>query len=210
MLHRQWPGAAGGLAVSVTRLRPAQSDWKVEGTPGRVFLDRITAHIVEHGLSDSALRQLATLAGTSHRMLIYYFGSRDGLLGAVLHELRGVESREILGRATSRRQALEAVWRYYTAPERELEMQIFFYLAGQAAHDRQNASDFTDAVVATWTNELRLVCEREGMDTRSAQAEARLLVASMRGLLLDRLLTGDATGTDAAFKRLLTRASGKA
>jgi AcrR family transcriptional regulator len=194
--------------MSVTQLRPAQASWALDGTPGREFLDRITAHIVAHGLSEAALRHLATIAGTSHRMLIYYFGSRDGLLGAVLHELRGVESREILGRATSRRQALKAVWAYYTAPERELEMQIFFYLAGQAAHDR-GTSDFTDAVVATWTEELRHVCEREGMDTVSAGAEARLLIASLRGLLLDRLLTGDAAGTDKAFQRLLTTASGK-
>ena len=195
--------------MSVTQLRPTQAPWTIDGTPGREFLDRITAHIVEHGLSEAALRHLATIAGTSHRMLIYYFGSRDGLLGAVLHELRGVESREILGRATSRRQALKAVWAYYTAPERELEMQIFFYLAGQAAHDRQDTNDFTDAVVATWTEEFRHVCEREGMDARAAQAEARLLVASMRGLLLDRLLTADEAGTNAAFQRLLSSVSGR-
>ena len=80
---------------------------------------------------------------------------------------------------------------------------------GQAAHDGSAHSDFTDAVVATWTDELRQVCEREGMPPESAQAEARLLIASVRGLLLDRLLTGDETGTDVAFQRLLTT-SGKA
>ena len=80
---------------------------------------------------------------------------------------------------------------------------------GQAAHDGSGHSDFTDAVVATWTDELRQVCEREGMPPESAQAEARLLIASVRGLLLDRLLTGDETGTDVAFQRLLTT-SGKA
>ena len=151
--------------MSVAPLRAADTRSAIEGTPGREFLDRITAHIIEHGLSEAALRQLATIAGTSHRMLIYYFGSRDGLLGAVLHELRGAESREIIGKTKTRRQALQAVWRYYAAPERQLEMQIFFYLAGRAAHDR-SATDFTDAVVATWTEELRHVCEREGMDTQ--------------------------------------------
>ena len=196
--------------MSLTQLRSDQAPWAVEGTPGREFLDRITAHIIEHGLSEAALRQLASIAGTSHRMLIYYFGSRDGLLGAVLHELRGAESREIVGKAKTRRQALQALWRYYTAPERQLEMQIFFYLAGQAAHNRKDRSAFTDAIVATWADELRRVCEREGIDPAPAQAEARLLVASVRGLLLDRLLTGDETGTDLAFQRLLATTSGKA
>lgn len=196
--------------MSVTQVRRGDAPWTVDGTPGREFLDRITAHIIKHGLSDAALRQLATIAGTSHRMLIYYFGSRDGLLGAVLHELRSAESREILGRATSRPQALEALWRYYIAPERQLEMQIFFYLAGQAAHNQSGHRGFTDAIVATWTDEMRQVCEREGMDAASAQAEARLLIASLRGLLLDRLLTRDEAGADVAFQRLLTTTAGKA
>jgi len=196
--------------MSVTQLRPAAAPWTAEGSTGREFLDRITQHIVTHGLSDAALRQLAPIAGTSHRMLVYYFGSRDGLLGAVLHELRGAESREIIGQATSRRDALERVWTYYTAPERQLEMRIFFYLAGQAAHDGQGHADFTDAIVATWTEEMRQVCESDGLDPVAAQAEARLLIAALRGLLLDRLLTGDETGTDQAFHRLATTASGKA
>lgn len=195
--------------MSVTELRPADAPWTAEGSEGRAYLDRITEHIIERGLSEAALRQLAPIAGTSHRMLVYYFGSRDGLLGAVLHELRGAESREIIGQASSRSDALERLWTYYTAPERQLEMRIFFYLAGQAAHDGSGHSDFTDAIVATWTDELRQVCEREGMDPGSAQAEARLLIASVRGLLLDRLLTGDENGTDVAFQRLFTT-SGKA
>jgi hypothetical protein len=47
------------------------------------------------------------------------------------------------------------------------------------------------------------------MDPGSAQADARLLIASLRGLLLDRLLTGDEVGTDEAFQRLLTASLGK-
>jgi AcrR family transcriptional regulator len=184
-------------------------DRYLEGTPGRVFLDRITAHIIEHGLSEVVLRQLAPIAGTSHRMLVYYFGSRDGLLGAVLHELRGAESREIMGNAATRREALQNVWDYFTAPERELEMRIFFYLAGQAAHDGTGSSTFTDAVVATWSDELAAVCEREGMARPTAEAEARLLIAAVRGLLLDRLLTDDPPGVDAAFRHLLVRCSGE-
>lgn len=196
--------------MSVTELGRPDAPWTAEGSTARELLDTITQHIVKHGLADAALRRLALIAGTSHRMLVYYFGSRDGLLGAVLHELRGAESRQIMGQATSRRDALERAWNYYTAPQRELEMRIFFHLAGQAAHDSRGAhSDFTDAIVTTWTRELRDLCEAEGADPDVAQAEARLLIASLRGLLLDRLLTGDEVGTDAAFRRLVATASGK-
>jgi AcrR family transcriptional regulator len=35
------------------------------------------------GIADLSLRQTAAAIGTSHRMLIYHFGSREGLLAAV-------------------------------------------------------------------------------------------------------------------------------
>lgn len=194
--------------LSVTELGTRGSPM-TESTTAREFLDDITEHIANHGLAEASLRRLAQIAGTSHRMLVYYFGSRDGLLGAVFHQLRGAESREIMGKATSRRDALERVWAYYTEPERELEMRIFFHLAGQAAHGGEAQSEFTEDIVSAWTRQLREVCQREGADPESAQAEARLLVASIRGLLLDRLLTGDEAGTDIAFRRLIGTASGR-
>jgi AcrR family transcriptional regulator len=43
-------------------------------------------HVTEHGLGDLSLRRLATALGTSHRMLIYHFGSRQGLLVEIVRE----------------------------------------------------------------------------------------------------------------------------
>ena len=49
--------------------------------------ERLLAAAVDHaldtGIADLSLRQLAAAIGTSHRMLIYHFGSREGLLAAV-------------------------------------------------------------------------------------------------------------------------------
>ena len=41
-------------------------------------------HVAEHGVGNLSLRGLAAALGTSHRMLIYHFGSRDGLLIEVI------------------------------------------------------------------------------------------------------------------------------
>src|ERR1700730_10614042 len=38
---------------------------------------------LQGGLADLSLRELAAAIGTSHRMLLYHFGSREGLLAAV-------------------------------------------------------------------------------------------------------------------------------
>jgi len=40
-------------------------------------------HALDGGIADLSLRQIAAAIGTSHRMLIYHFGSREGLLVAV-------------------------------------------------------------------------------------------------------------------------------
>ena len=51
------------------------------------LLDACTDHALEHGLPDR-LGPLAAAAGTSNRMLIYHFGTRDGLLREILGQAR--------------------------------------------------------------------------------------------------------------------------
>lgn len=48
------------------------------------LLDRLADHVLAHGLSASSLRPLAKAAGTSDRMLLYYFPDKDALIAAVL------------------------------------------------------------------------------------------------------------------------------
>ena len=47
-------------------------------------------HFVADGLGDLSLRKIAAAIGTSHRMLLYHFGSKSGLLVEVV---RAVEAR---------------------------------------------------------------------------------------------------------------------
>jgi AcrR family transcriptional regulator len=44
------------------------------------LLEQATDHVLEHGLIGLTLRPLAAAIGTSDRMLIYHFGSRDALV----------------------------------------------------------------------------------------------------------------------------------
>ena len=54
-------------------------------TPARdALLARCVTWFADHGVGDTSLRTLADGVGTSHRMLIYHFGSREGLLAAVV------------------------------------------------------------------------------------------------------------------------------
>ncbi|HRE60241.1 MAG TPA: TetR/AcrR family transcriptional regulator [Micropepsaceae bacterium] len=48
------------------------------------LLDRLAAHVMAHGLGASSLRPLAKAAGTSDRMLMYYFGDKAGMMTAII------------------------------------------------------------------------------------------------------------------------------
>ena len=57
------------------------------------LLDAATEHVLAHGLGDLSLRNVADALGTSHRMLIYYFGSADGFWQALLFRVRHTEQQ---------------------------------------------------------------------------------------------------------------------
>ena len=50
----------------------------------QLIIERIADHLLAEGLNKTGLRLLAQVAGTSDRMLIYYFGSKEALLNEVL------------------------------------------------------------------------------------------------------------------------------
>ena len=54
------------------------------GDKRTALLDKLADHVLAHGLSASSLRPLAKAAGTSDRMLLYYFADKDALIAAVL------------------------------------------------------------------------------------------------------------------------------
>lgn len=169
------------------------------------WLDRIITHLTETGRAEVSLRQLATVAGTSHRMLFYYFGSRDGVLVSVLDALRRREASDLMLGATGRRAAMQRTWQYFSDPRREIEMKLLFHLCGRAVQEPDVHQMFGNGGIEVWVTALTELGASEGLDPAEAALDARLLVAAARGLALDRLLSGDAAGVDAAFDRLLDR-----
>ena len=144
-------------------------------------LARAADYVLEHGLAGLSLRPLAAALGTSPRMLLYDFGSKDGLVTDVLAEIRRREERLLDADVHS----LEEVWRWIAAPEREAFLRLFFEVYVDAMK-RGEASPF----VREWVDFLT---------GRVDEATATLLIAVVRGLLLDRLATGDTERTDAAL-----------
>jgi AcrR family transcriptional regulator len=168
--------------------------------------DRMLAAAVEQamqgGIADLSLRELAAAIGTSHRMLLYHFGSRQGLLVAVA---RAVEEAQYASVPDGGITAADArrLWQHLSDPALWPQERLFFELYAHALLGRPGTEDFLAAVVEPAIAALADVMVSAGADPVTARAEARLGVAVTRGLLLDLLATQDTAATTEAFELFL-------
>jgi AcrR family transcriptional regulator len=166
--------------------------------------DRLLAatvdYALEHGIGDVSLRQLADAIGTSHRMLVYYFGSKDELLVEVTKAVEQ-EQRDGIALVIDGVEDLGAQWRRLTDPSMWPQERLFFELYAQALQGHAHASALLDGVVDDWLEPLTALAIKEGVPKGRARADARLALAVTRGLLLDLLATGDRKGVNAAMAR---------
>ena len=171
--------------------------------PRQRLLDAAIDYVTQHGIGDLSLRALAAELGTSHRMLIHHFGSKDGLWVAIV---RAVEERqrEILGTVLHEPgkpvgDAARAFWKHISDPSLWPNERLFFELYGRALQGRGPAVGLLDGIVTDWLEPITEVNIALGLPRSEAAAQARLGLAVTRGLLLDLLATRDAAGVDAAM-----------
>ncbi|MDA8047662.1 MAG: TetR/AcrR family transcriptional regulator [Actinomycetota bacterium] len=155
-------------------------------------------HASDHGIADLSLREIAAALGTSHRMLIYHFGSREGLLVAVVREVERRE-RESLGAAPLSGADARRRWDRLADPSLRAQERLFFEIYSHALLGRPGTEGFLDEAVERWISPVKELMIGAGIDDEDAEALARLGLAVTRGLLLDLLATGDTAGTTRAF-----------
>jgi AcrR family transcriptional regulator len=172
--------------------------------PRRRLLDAAIDHVAAHGIADLSLRRLADALGTSHRMLIHHFGSKEGLWVEIVRE---VERRQLAAvgdlvpdDAASYADAARAWWRHISDPALWPNERLFFEVYAQGLQGRAPAAELLDGVVDSWVEPAAAIAVRLGLEPDAATAWARLGVAVTRGLLLDLLATGDRDAVDAAME----------
>ncbi|MCX4097589.1 TetR/AcrR family transcriptional regulator [Nocardia sp. alder85J] len=155
-------------------------------------------------LSDLSLRKLAEHLGTSHRMLIHHFGSRDGFLAALLSELRRQEQRTL--RALADRgdydEALLLLERLYLDPAHRPRIAAFFYVLGLAVQDPATYGEFLDSL-EDWITLVATLGERMGMAPEEARARAQALVWAARGLFVTAITRGDGAAAFEEFRTIV-------
>lgn len=175
--------------------------------PKEKLLTAAIDYVAANGMGDLSLRRLATAIGTSHRMLIYHFGSKEGLLVALIQAVEQ-RQRDALAQLELEPDATladlsRAFWARLTDPALWPHERLFFEIYGQALQGRPGTTALLDGIVADWVEPLTELGIRHGFPENQARASARLGLAVTRGLLLDLLATGDHAGVDAAMTRFI-------
>jgi AcrR family transcriptional regulator len=164
-------------------------------------------YVAEHGVGDLSLRGLAAALGTSHRMLIYHFGSREGLL---IEVIRTVEAQQraalaamLLDEDATPAEIMRRAWNHIADPSLWPNERLFFEIYAQALQGHPHALPVLDGIIDLWVEPLTRIAVAQGRDEAEARAEARLGIAVTRGLLLDLLATHDRAAVDAAMERYI-------
>jgi AcrR family transcriptional regulator len=162
-------------------------------------------YAAEHGLTDLSLRTLAAGLGTSHRMLIFHFGSKEGLLVEVVRAVEA-QQRALLDELRANPQLgpldqMRALWQHLTSPALWPYERLFFEVYAQGLQGRAPAKRLLEDAIDAWLAPIADLLASQGMPWEEASAEARLAIAVTRGLLLDLLAPGDVDAVDAAMDR---------
>ena len=180
------------------------------------LLERAYHYALEHGIADLSLRPLAAAIGTSPRVLLFLFGSKDGLLRALLARARADELSYLDAERASAQDDLAdvvaATWRWLaTGPVRPLLTLWTEAYARSLVEPAGPWSGFASQSVADWLTVLAAAqppAPPPKADDPELAAERTLALSVLRGCLLDLLATGDTDRLTAAVARYLRLTSG--
>ena len=165
------------------------------------LLQACTDHALAHGLPDR-LEPFAAAAGTSSRMLIYHFSTKEALLREVLAEARTRQRRDFEHLLRPRPgeaylATLCTAWAGMTTAPGRAYLELFGRLREDA--EQRLWPGFRLQATTDWLAPLG-----EGMATLGRPELATLVLAVVRGLIMDLEATGDTARTDRAWADLIT------
>src|SRR5215467_8084956 len=169
----------------------------------RELLDRVTDDLARNGLVDFSLRRAARAAGTTHKVLLYHFDGAEDLHAQAIFQLRerrignalaaiaaGPEEQTLADR-------VRAVWPAVAAQEaRVLDQAI-----GLMMYDPGRYAELGRGASQQYLPTLLSLCPPEWTGRRKLEV-AEMILATLRGFLIDALTSGNTTGVEAGFEAL--------
>ena len=168
-----------------------------------LLLDRVLTYAATEGVADKSLREIAAGLGTSHRMLLYHFGSREGLLAAVVGAVEA-QQRAVLSSLVTQvgpgggPELMLRLWDQVSDPGVRPFVRLFFAAVGMAVQGVPGTQVLLDTLTEPWLREAGEAARRLGLPIDPAAL--RLGVATSRGLLLELLAGADAEEVTASYR----------
>jgi AcrR family transcriptional regulator len=169
------------------------------------LLDAAVEYAAEHGFSELTWRPVAAALGVSATTLVHHFGTKEQMLEAILGRLRErvfVATRDTAGEPPDLATEARASWARASDPHHGPEYRLFFAVYGRALQAPEQFAAFLEHVVAYWMGAL-IDAQGPDADPVTAARTATLVIATIRGLLLDLLATGDRERVEGAAEAFL-------
>ena len=164
-------------------------------------VERLAAHLLETGLAQTSLRQLAAAAGVSDRMLLYYFADKVELLSAVLARIAasatvGLGEAMPDGQTFTPAQFILRATEVTARPEMRRFMRLWIAVIAAAAKGEEPFVSISAQIVAGFQQwgearlELPVGADRAGL--------ALAMIAVIDGLAVVEICSGEALAARAS------------
>ena len=168
------------------------------------LLETAYRYVCEHGLGDMSLRPLAAAIGSSPRVLLYLFDSKDGLVAALLARARRDELAMLETLASAPRDLVrtaQVVWEWLSVVEHRGLLTLWTESYARSLTDPDGPwADFASRTVRDWLGVFAAAQPAALRRTARGAAQRTLLLAVLRGAMLDLLATGDTKRTTDAVR----------
>src|SRR5688572_30701 len=183
--HPRSPGRPSGLmspptdtTVSVLHTRSVSQTTGSASPRRSELLERAYEYVLRRGLADVSLRPLAAAIGSSPRVLLFLFGSKDGLVRALLQRARADELALLdrlehdahsgpigLGRA------VEQIWAWLAAEEHRALLTLWAEAYARSLIETDGVwAGFAGGTVEDWLTVLARCQPAQGKNADSAVA----------------------------------------
>lgn len=170
----------------------------------RALLERIVDYATENGIAEMSLRPLAKAVGSSPRVLLYYFGSKDQLIVEIIARARARQREQIanlkLVPGLGPREICRMCWRVMSDLRFEGLFRLWFEVYGLALQDRSRFPGFLERAVEDWLDFLSKPSVEAGFTREHARVWATVVIDGFRGFLMDLCATRDRERVDAAVE----------